>query len=156
MTRGHPGLGRQILEIDPQRAWLLAEHGLHMSLGQGTGESLDDDRARLDLVSCQVPLLGAVGGGIPPPQLDSGHLAAGLFIHIDHLGTDALQHTPVIDPQAHCRPRTQGQVPCQAPANADIPKIIHNLTEDFPLRPCRLVFAIHHCGYLWVKEGEDL
>jgi hypothetical protein len=121
----HPGLGRQIFQIDPHGRSGHARHRLKLRIGHTASKRFDDEISRLMGG-------GGVGGGVGRGVVPNTHGKA-----IQRLGrrlrlqTRAKRRQPrqIIDPQSH-RQLVLRKRARQTPANAGIAIVVDHLAID--------------------------
>jgi hypothetical protein len=121
MEAGNPGLGAQVVEVDPARRRPQLRHRLDEGFGNPAGEGFEDDWRRHHRGPPR----------FPAAQLDSLQPLA------RQLGIDDRAEPPeaveIIDPQANALPVLAGELPGEPPADPDVAEIVDHPAEDVPV-----------------------
>ena len=119
MAAFDPGFGTEVFKIDPDA--MFCGHALDKAFGRVTGEGFDHD-----FVGLQVGRFDS-----PVHQVDAPNDLP-ILRRVD-AGFDFGEAVQVVDPQAHVVAAGHiRQLPRQAPADADIAKIVDDRTENIP------------------------
>ncbi len=141
MTAGHPSLGAEIFQVDPDWFGRALGHGQFERLGKMTGKRLDHHVTRVDRRKI----------GMPAAYFDTGKLLQvqrWIDCRINVVETDQIVH-----PQAHPQTMLGSQLASQSPRDADIAEIVDNGAEDVPTDDRPEPFS--HCpAPVWLRIDQ--